>query len=315
MKYAGDTRDFFPTKDSYTYNDELGGNSGSVLTNTKKGYSMNLSVGLSLPVRNGLFGSIFYSGTLANTTTDNPGSNASSAWGNSPNINSPNDLILYSAEDALPHRIIGNISYRVQYLKFLATTISLYYNGAAQGRYSYGYNGDLNGDGIAADLLYIPKSANDLNFAPITGSTPFTVEQQRAAFDAFVDNDKYLSKRRGMYAERNGALLPWLHRFDFKLLQDIFANIGKQKNTLQFSIDIINLGNMLNSHWGIRQGLITGANTLLRKKSISSEGVPTFTMNTVSVNGETILPTTAIRDITTTATTWGMQIGLRYIFN
>ena len=118
-----------------------------------------------------------------------------------------------------------------------------------------------------------------------------------------------------MYAERNGALLPWLHRFDFKLLQDVFANIGKQKNTLQFSIDIINLGNMLNSHWGIRQGLITGANTLLRKKSVSNEGVPTFTMNTVSVNRETILPTTAIRDITTTATTWSMQIGLRYIFN
>jgi len=315
MSYAGDTRDFYPNSDSYTYNNALGGNSGSVLTNTRKGYSMNLSVGLSLPVRNGLFGSIFYSGTLANTTTDNPGSNASSAWGNSPNINSPNDLLLYSSEDALPHRIVGNISYRIQYLKFFATTLSLYYNGAAQGRYSYGYVGDLNGDGIAADLLYIPESANEINFAPITGSTPFTVEQQRAAFDAFIDHDKYLSKRRGMYAERNGALLPWLHRFDFKLLQDIFANIGKQKNTLQFSIDIINFGNLLNSHWGVRQEVISGANTLLRKASITSEGVPTFTMNTVSVNGQTILPATAIRDVTTTATTWGMQIGLRYIFN
>ncbi len=315
MHYAGDNRNFYPNSASYTYNSLLGGNSGSVLTNTTKGYSMNLSVGLSLPARKGLFGSLFYSSTLANTTTDNPGSNASSAWGNSPNLNSPNDLILYSALDALPNRIVGNISYRIEYLKHLATTISLYYNGANPGRYSYTYNGDLNGDGISADLLYIPTSAKELNFKEISGSNPFTVEQQRAAFDAFIENDKYLSKRRGSYAERNGALLPWLHRFDIKVLQDIFTSIGKQKNTLQFSIDVINFGNMLNSHWGIRQTLISGANTLLRKASVTADGVPTFTMNTVQVGGQTILPTTAFRDVTATTTTWSMQIGLRYIFN
>ncbi|MBN8790131.1 MAG: TonB-dependent receptor [Terrimonas sp.] len=315
MSYSGDNRDFFPNAASYTYNSLLGGNAGSVLTNTNKGYSMNLSVGLSLPVRKGLFGSLFYSTTVAGTTTDNPGSNASSAWGSSPNINTPNDLAVYSATDALPNRIVGNISYRIEYLKHLATTISLYYNGANLGRYSYGYTGDLNGDGISADLLYIPNSADELNFTAITGSTPFTVEQQKAAFDAFIDNDKYLSKMRGKYAERNGALLPWLHRFDFKVLQDIFTNIGKQKNTLQLSLDIINVGNMLNSKWGIQQTLISGANTLLTRRSVTAEGVPTFTMNTVQVGGQTILPTTAFRDVTTTSTTWGMQIGLRYIFN
>jgi len=315
MNYAGDDRDFYPNAAAYTYNSALGGNSGSVLSNTNKGYSMNLSVGLSLPARKGLFGSLFYSTTVAGATTDNLGSNASSAWGNTPNINSPNDLLLYSTIDALPNRVVGNISYRVEYLKHLATTFSLYYNGANFGRYSYTYNGDLNGDGIAADLLYVPNSADELNFAPIGGDTPFTEAQQKAAFDAFIDNDKYLSKRRGDYVERNGALLPWLHRFDVKILQDVFTNIGKQKNTLQLSLDIINFGNMLNSKWGVQQQLISGANTLLRKAGTTPEGQPIFTMNTVQVGGQTILPTTAFRDVTTTTTTWAMQIGLRYVFN
>ncbi len=315
MGGAAGGRDFFPNSASYTYNNLLGGNAGSVLANTQKGYSFNMSVGLSLPNRKGFFGSIFYSTTIAGTTTDNPGSNASSAWGSNPNINSPNDLDIYSASDALPNRIVGNISYRVEYMKHLATTVSLYYNGANQGRYSYIYNGDLNGDGISADLLYIPRSANEINFVPITGTTPFTVEEQKAAFDAFVNSDKYLSKIRGGFSGRNGALLPWLSRFDFKIMQDVFTNIGKQKNTLQISLDIINVGNLLNSHWGVQQTLISGANSLLRRVSVTSDGIPTFRMNTVQVDGKTILPTTPFRDVTTTGTTWGMQLGVRYIFN
>lgn len=315
MSGAAGPRDFFPNAAAYTYNPLLGGNAGSVLANTKKGYSFNVTVGLSLPARKGFFGSLFYSSTIAATTTDNPGSNASSAWGSNPNINSPNDLDLYWASDALPNRIVGNISYRFEYLKHLATTISLYYNGANNFRYSYIYNGDVNGDGISADLLYVPNSASEINFVPIGGATPFTVKEQQDAFDAFVDNDKYLSKIRGSFAGRNGALAPWVSRFDFKVMQDIFTNIGKQKNTLQISLDVVNLGNLINSHWGVQQTLISGANSLLKRASVTPDGVASFTMNTVQVGGKTILPTTAFRDVTTTGTTWGMQLGLRYIFN
>lgn len=232
LNYLGDDREYYPNSASYTYNPALGGNAGSVLTNTTKGHSINLTTGFSLPARKGIFGSIFYSTTMASTTSDNPGSNASSAWGSSPNINNPNDLRLYSSSNALPHRIVGTLSYRVQYLKTLATTVSFYYNGSHQGRYSYTYNGDLNGDGINADLLYIPNNAADLKFAPIaaSGNAPaFTVDQQIAAFNELINNDSYLRGRKGQYAERNGALLPWLHRVDARLLQDIFVNIGKQK--------------------------------------------------------------------------------------
>jgi hypothetical protein len=42
----------------------------------------------------------------------------------------------------------------------------------------------------------------------------------RAAFDAFINQDKYLSERRGQYAERYGALSPWRGKWDMKLIQD-----------------------------------------------------------------------------------------------
>ena len=141
------------------------------------------------------------------------------------------------------------------------------------------------------------------------------MEQQRTTIDVFIDNDTYLSKRRGSYAQRNGALLPWLHRFYGKVLQDIFTGIRRQKNTLQLILDVINFGHMLNVHWGIQQTLISGTNTLLRKAGVTADGVPTFTMNTVQVGRQTILPITAFRDVTGTTTTRSMQIALRYIFN
>ena len=31
---------------------------------------------------------------------------------------------------------------------------------------------------------------------------------------------------KGQYAERYGEVRPWLHRFDAKLLQDLFTNFG-----------------------------------------------------------------------------------------
>lgn len=54
---------------------------------------------------------------------------------------------------------------------------------------------------------------------------------------------------------------------------------------------------------------------LLKKASVTADGGPTFTMNTVQIGGQIILTTTAFRDVTTTTTTWSMQIGLRYMFN
>lgn len=316
MNYSGDNREFYPDRGSYTYNSLMGANSVSVLSNTNKGSSVNATVGVTMAPRKGLFGSLFYSHTTARTTTDNLGSNASSAWGATANINNPNDLSLYSSIDALPHRVVGTLSYRIQYANRLASTFSVFYNGSHRGRFSYFYNGDLNGDAINADLLYVPNSASELNFQDFTTQgVTFTAEQQRQAFDNYITENEFLASMKGGYADRNGGLLPWLNRVDFKFLQDIYVD-KDSKHSLQLSIDVINVGNLLNSAWGVQKQLVAGANTPLRLAKVTPEGVPTFTMNAVQVDGKTVLPSASnmYRNITSTATTWSLLAGVRYTF-
>ena len=43
---------------------------------------------------------------------------------------------------------------------------------------------------------------------------------------------------------------------DLSIVQDVFHNIGGQRNGGQFRIDITNFGNMLNHNWGVSQRLV-----------------------------------------------------------
>jgi len=310
MNYAGDTREVVLPGTSVAANPALGANNATILTNTNlKGYALSATVGLSVPNYEGFSGSIYYTYSEAKEISANAGSSANSAWGASPNINSPNDEVLNISNFALPHRVIANLSYRIEYAKNFATTIGVFYNGAHQGRFSYTYGNDFNGDGIAADLLYLPESSAELKFVNIvqSGNVVFTADQQRAAFDKYVaDND--LEEFRGGYVPRNEFLSPWLNRFDIRILQDIFTNIGTRRSTLQASLDIANFGNLLNKDWGIRDNLNGAQNILSQSGEFSA--APNVFMNRVS--GE--LPTTPFQNASNVGTTWSMQFGVRYIF-
>ena len=50
--------------------------------------------------------------------------------------------------------------------------------------------------------------------------------------------------------------LPLLHKMDLSLTQDVFKNIKGRRNAGQFRIDIQNVGNLLNSDWGVGQRVI-----------------------------------------------------------
>jgi hypothetical protein len=321
MNYAGDNRDFWSGSSDARYNDATG-NTTAVLANTDKGHSVSATVGLSLPAREGFFGSAYYTYTNARDISGNPGSSAGSAWSNNYSVNDPNEQLLGISQYALPHRVIGNISYRKEYLNHLATTLSLFYEGAHQGRFAYTTRGDLNRDGVSLDLLYIPSTSEELNFVDNVdsdGNVLFTAQEQREAYERFVNNSDALKDSRGGYVERNNGLMPWLNRFDFRLLQDAFTNIGNTRNTLQLSLDIQNIGNLFNSDWGVAQQLNGGSTwnyPLLSVRNVTPEGVPSFNMITVrDENGDTIMPDTPFRDDFRVNTTWRMQLGLRYIFN
>lgn len=117
-------------------------------------------------------------------------------------------------------------------------------------------NGDVNGDQLTSnDLLYIPNSGDELQFDDLkdaNGNVTTTADAQRQAFMAFVDNNEYLSERKGQYAERNGTLLPWLTTFDVSIQQEFYVKVKERKHTIQARrADFYNFGNLLNSKWGV----------------------------------------------------------------
>jgi hypothetical protein len=283
--------------------------SAIVLENTNKGGGIVLTAQLNKVLSKGFSASASYTYTGAWDVTSNPGAQATSVWNSNPTSTTQNAEELAMSGFVVPHRFMAWISYRKEYLKHLATSITIFYEGRNQGNLSYVVNGDLNGDGNSADLMYIPKDQSEMNFVAITGSTPFTVQQQKDAFDAFINNSPYLSKRRGQYAERNAALQPWIHTINLNFQQDIFTNIGKRKNTIRLQADVLNFGNMLNKDWGHRFLNTLSNNNPLQYVS-TTNGVAAYRMTLV--NGQ--LPTNPFQLNRSLASTWSAQIGIRYIF-
>ena len=322
LNYSGDDRDYWGTAKNATYNPATNAII-PVLANTSKGYSLTTSVGVTLNPWHGFSGTLAYTYTNAKDISGNPGSAASSAWSNNYSINDPNELLMGYSQYSVPHRIVGTLSYRKEYLGHLATTVSLFYQGSNQGRFAYTYSNDINADGVSLDLLYVPANSADLNFVNITdkdGNVTFSAAQQKQAYDQFVTGSKALTGSKGGYVERNNGLMPWLNRFDFRLLQDVFVTAGKndRRHSLQVSLDITNIGNLLNKDWGLYKQLNGGSDFnygLLKVTGVDAQGKPSFNMITINdAAGKPMLPTTPFRDLFTTGSTWGMQLGLRYTF-
>ncbi len=237
-----DNRPYYPSttaaSDKYIYPNLAGTNKGGsaiVLENTKKGYSFSSTVQLSKAFSNGFYGSLAYTYTLATEISPNPGSQATSAWQSIINRGTPNNEELYNSAYSIPHRVVGGISYRKEYANHFASTLSLYYEGEAQSRFSYIIGGDVNGDGNnASDLMYIYAKGSDVPFITVKnadGSVKYSIADQQAAYDQLVSNDPYLRKHKGQYAERNSAVTPWYNRVDMRFLQDFFIKTGSIKHT------------------------------------------------------------------------------------
>ena len=174
----------------------------------------------------------------------------------------------------------------------------------------------MNGDGNAADLMYVPRNQSEIIFVPITGSTPYSAQAQWDAFNQFIENSP-LKRRRGQYVTRNEALFPWVHNVNAQFQQDFYV---KSKNgtihTLRFQADVINFANMINRNWGVRylnyQGGGGNITPLIFDSVDPTTGAPRYRMQTVATTGQLLTrPFQLNRSI---SSVWGMQIGIRYLF-
>ncbi len=283
-------------------------NDATVLSSRPYGGNTSVTLKLEKPLQKGLSWMVAYN---FGRTKDFSSSStiAFSSFTSTRTLNG-NNLPGYSFSDNdTRHRVIGNITYRKEIAKLAAFQISLFGESRNLGRFSYGYSNDMNGDGISGnDLLYIPKDQSEMNFDAITGSAPFTIQQQKDAFEAYINNNSYLKNNRGKVAQRNGVLQPMLNRFDLSAMVELFRMIGKQRHTIQLRGDIFNVGNFINNKWGVAH--VINTTSPLTYSRVDANGLPYFRMVALnnSLNYETYRKGSAIADV------WQAQLGIRYIF-
>ena len=296
---------------------------GIVLTNTNEGYFYSTTLKLEYPYKKGLWGSFAYTHSKA-TDLLSAGSIASGSWTGARSVNGNNNLPLSNSSNNTPNRLVGILGYKIEYGKNTesggaATSINLGYIGEQASPFSYSYGGDMNGDRVNGnDLIYIPKNASEVRFQPLsvvngTVTTIYTEAQQQQAFDSYINQDKYLSSRRGQYAQRNAAVLPILHRLDLSVSQDFFIKIAGKKNSFQFRADILNFTNLLNKDWGVTQRT-TNVN-ILNYQTTDVTNVPFYKLATqTDAAGTRTLIKDTFQKNASSFDVWQAQFTLRYVF-
>ena len=308
----GDTRNLYTTYNS-------GVNPFLITNGGSNAFYYSITASLAKKFDFGLDVKASYTYSKAKSYGDGIGDQVTSAYStNRYSVNAVNDEELGYGTYVSPHRLLISANYRKEYAKHFATTVGLIYDGMNSGfiggssyrysRFSYTLNSNIVGDRGANNLMYIPASRQALdewNFTDIQESSgTYTADQQRDDFWAYIQQDSYLSSHTGEYAERGGALMPWHHQLDFKLMQDFYIKAGSRRHTLQLGIDIENLPNLISKHWGIYRQV----NSMMPLTYTAKTG----TYNFAKQSGKVLADTFA--DYNGMQSTYRIQFSLRYIF-
>jgi hypothetical protein len=178
------------------------------------------------------------------------------------------------------------------------TTVGLFYEGRRGKPYSWTFNNDLNGDGFSNDLMYIPRGPGSGEVVFRGGAT------EEARFWEIVNNFKGLSDSKGGIVGRNTSFAPWVNSFDVRVSQELPGFAAKHKATV--SMDILNVGNLLNNKWG----------------RIDEIGFPSnrsfVNFNGMNAQNQYIYSLTNLEDLATRQergeSQWAVQITLKYEF-
>ncbi len=242
-------------------------------------------------------------------------------WRLNEQVNGRNDLVLARSDFSMGHRVHFSMHYNYAITRKQKITVALFYNGQSGTPYSFVYGKrSLSGDDIETvgyDLIYIPTALELANqvFQPFsTQDIYYTAEQQKEALEWFIEQDAYLKKNRGNYAARNGSRSPFNHRIDLRVSGYIPIKIDKRRYGLGWSIDLMNMGNLLNSDWG-RNWHIPGNRLrlidfmgMLNDQSL----VPTFNFD------PSLIQKNYWRDANSNhpafSEKWMLQLGLRVVF-
>ena len=298
---GADNRLIYPS--DYTY---VSGKNAVVLTNTSKGHGYTANVTINAQPVEDLNMMLAYTHTESKEISGLPGSDPVSTWQGMLTIDGPNFATVQRSRYVVPDKVIAAVNYNLPFRHkglLRKTSLNLFYSGYSASGYSFAYTNDMNGDGINNDMMYIPKDDSEIKFKN---------EADRTAFWNFVDQDSYLKNHKGEYAEAYAARAPWVHRFDLRITEDFSFKAGKTEHHFQLSLDFMNIGNMINSKWGVMKNASSSNGCrILKYEGMDDNKTPIFSM--YKINGEYPTETYSYNRIYTEC--WKMQVGIRYIFN
>ena len=280
-----------------------------VLTNTNKGYGYSANVTVNMEPARNLRLMAAYTYTESKEISGLPGSDPLSAWQGMITVDGPNHATLQRSQYVVPHKVIASVNYSIPFqfggLKDVME-FSLFYTGASPYGYSYCYTNDMNGDGISNDLMYIYPSGSAINWKD-------NAEEQAGLYDAFIAQDPYLRNHKGQYAEAYAARAPWVNRFDFRWAHNFKFNIGKTTHNFQLTADVLNIGNMFNSSWGVyKNNNISNNSRILKYEGVNAAGEPTFSL---AKNANKDFVSQSYDYYVDRTQCWQIQFGLKYLFN
>ncbi|MBA2259590.1 MAG: TonB-dependent receptor, partial [Acidobacteria bacterium] len=214
------------------------------------------------------------------------------------------------------HRFFIGAAYTKDYFGWGGTTVSAFWESRTIGNASYTFAADMNGDNGNNDLIYVARDQSEMNFTSFSsGGRTFSPAEQAAAWDAYIKQDKYLSTRRGQYAERGALWLPMVHRLDFAVAQNAFVNLFGKRNAFQFRVDIDNFTNLLNSDWGAGQRTVAIFGQVLTNPTTDSQGRSAYRLRTVTTANGTELIKNTFEQTAGIPDVYRVMFSLRYTFN
>jgi len=159
----------------------------------------------------------------------------------------PNNPSLTTSDFDPGHRVAANASYSVPVGHGLRALLSLMYVGQSGHPYTVSYSFDANGDGQGFnDNLYL-LPASQASAVSLTSSNGNGNYQTLADF--FSSLGSCVSNQVGSIYVRNSCRAPWTNNLNARVSVRLPFKTIKADVTL----DILNLLNLLNDHWGIQK--------------------------------------------------------------
>ena len=272
------------------------------LGNTHKGYSWSATARLEYNFGYALEGlrlTAAYTYSEAKSVNDGISAQSSSNWGRNYAVDSNNPALSNSVYE-FPHKVVASLSYSRRYGKF-GTNFMLLYNGHSGEHYSLTYakgKVDVNGDSYKGNsLIYIPTKEE-------MATMLWADDTSAAAFNSYIEEDSYLSRNRGKFAERNSHSLPFVNRLDLHFAQSFYFS-NKSDRRIELSLDILNLSNLISRSWGLvhrTSNWTLSPVSVTELKEVDGGYRPVYKFNGAQYTVDDVM------------SRWHMQLGVRVVF-